>query len=289
MFRYVLALTLVASAAAKAARWAHATSGARALAPRLRPTAVTVLTAATLAVETIAAVLVAGPATRLGGALAAALAITFAALLATRRARGVRRMACGCFGGAHERPTLWLAGRALAVSALGTVVAFGWAADWNPGREALQVAAIVALSGAVAVLAALVVALYRQVGTLLLRIPAGTALELASEGPPLGRSAPPNPELWGTGTELVSFTAFGCRLCHDLAPGLRSLARGGIRLVTFEEGAEPRIFAAWRVPGAPYLVVLIEGVVAAKGLVNTLEQAEGLLHAAIARRERIGI
>ena len=36
-------------------------------------------------------------------------------------------------------------------------------------------------------------------------------------------------------------------------------------------------FAGWNVPGTPYVVHLEDGVVAAKGLVNTREQLDGLV------------
>ncbi len=33
----------------------------------------------------------------------------------------------------------------------------------------------------------------------------------------------------------------------------------------------------WEVPGTPFVVLVVDGTVAAKGLVNTLEELEGLV------------
>jgi hypothetical protein len=46
----------------------------------------------------------------------------------------------------------------------------------------------------------------------------------------------------------------------------------------YEEEA-PETFARWRVPGTPFAVHVVDGKVAAKGTVNTLEQLDSLLAA----------
>ena len=43
------------------------------------------------------------------------------------------------------------------------------------------------------------------------------------------------------------------------------------------EDEDPEAFAAFRVPGTPFVVFAVDGVVAGKGLVNTLEQIEELI------------
>jgi hypothetical protein len=51
------------------------------------------------------------------------------------------------------------------------------------------------------------------------------------------------------------------------------------------EHEEPAAVLRWNVPGSPFAVHLVDGVVAAKGLVNTLEQLDGLVATGRARRE----
>ena len=77
-----------------------------------------------------------------------------------------------------------------------------------------------------------------------------------------------------------------CRVCHELLPGVRALGRGGVSVVVVDEGEEPGTFTVWNVPGSPFAVHLVDGVVAAKGLVNTLEQLEGLVNLGLARSVR---
>ena len=50
-----------------------------------------------------------------------------------------------------------------------------------------------------------------------------------------------------------------------------------------EEELEEDAFSRWNVPGTPFVVHLVDGVVAAKGTVNTLEELEQLLDAGRAR------
>jgi hypothetical protein len=53
-----------------------------------------------------------------------------------------------------------------------------------------------------------------------------------------------------------------------------------------DEGENPQAFRRWNVPGSPFAVHLVDGVVTAKGLVNTLEQLEGLVEIGTARSVR---
>ena len=142
------------------------------------------------------------------------------------------------------------------------------------------------LAGAEVVLAGLVLALYRQVGVLTLRLGPGVALELAEEGPEVGADAPQLDGLARRGAELAVFFSADCRLCRSLAPGVRALAREGLPVhVVYEEEA-PEVFEGWRVPGTPFAVHVVDGIVAAKGTVNSLEQLDSLLAAGRARTGR---
>jgi len=236
-----------------------------------------------LAEVAAAVLLVVPPATRAGGALAALLGAGFTAWVARAGFRGTRRLRCGCFGGRREHP-LWLVlARAAAVLVAGLVVATDLLGGWEPSGLAVLAAAVAVLALAVAALVVLVLALYRQVGVLERRLGPRAALELPHEGPPLAAPPPPLAGLRGAGSELVVFASPGCRLCHELEPGLRALARDGHALVPVREDLAPADFARWGVPGTPFLVHVVDGVVAAKGLVNTLEQAEGLVATGRAR------
>jgi hypothetical protein len=153
-----------------------------------------------------------------------------------------------------------------------------------PGRDALVLVALAVLAAAVLVLGALVLALYRQVGVLTLRLGPRAALEVPEEGPAVGRPAPPLAGLERRGPELVAFLSEDCRLCRELAPSVRALAREGLAVRIVDEGEEPKVYERWNVPGSPFVVHLVDGVVGAKGLVNTLEQLDGLIAAGTARR-----
>ena len=89
--------------------------------------------------------------------------------------------------------------------------------------------------------------------------------------------------LHGRGAELVVFSSAGCRLCRQLAPGIAALARQGLAVRVVEEEQEEDVFKRWNVPGTPFVVHVLDGVVAAKGTVNTLEELETLLDAGKAR------
>jgi uncharacterized membrane protein YphA (DoxX/SURF4 family) len=212
---------------------------------------------------------------------AVALGILFCVALAAARARGIRRLECGCFG-AKERSIDFVLARALGFTALAGLAA---ARPSTPSRDAIVLIVVGLLALAVVVLAGLVLALYRQVGVLTLRVGPGVALELAEEGPAVGGDAPPLDGLTRLGSELAVFFSADCRLCRSLAPGVRALAREGLPVhVVYEEEA-PDTFEHWRVPGTPFAVHLVDGIVAAKGTVNTLEQLDGLLATGRGRTE----
>jgi uncharacterized membrane protein YphA (DoxX/SURF4 family) len=206
---------------------------------------------------------------------AVALGVVFVAALSYARARGIRRLDCGCFG-SKERSVEALLLRALGFTALAGLGTLAVEVS-TPPRDTLVVIALAALGVAVVVLGALVLALYRQVGVLTLRVGPGVALELGEEGPVLGEAAPGLDELAGTGPELAVFFSPGCRLCRQLAPAVRALSRDGLPVHVVYENEEPEAFERWAIPGTPFAVHVVDGIVAAKGTVNTLEQLEQLL------------
>jgi hypothetical protein len=271
--RIAVGLLLVGAAAAKVRRWRDvpdvlATYGIprRASAP---------LAIALVGAElTVGALLLVGAP---GGAVAAlGLGVVFVAALTQARLRGITRLRCGCFGGGVRRTTLILA-RAVVFTALAGVAAFGGEVDISPSSDSVILGALAVLALAVAALALLVLALYRQVGVLTLRLAPRVALELAEEGPAVGESAPALGRLARQGAELVVFFSPNCRLCRQLAPGVAALAREGLAVSIVEEQEEDDAFERWNVPGTPFAVHLVDGLVAAKGTVNTLEELDGLL------------
>src|SRR5215218_544358 len=199
--------------------------------------------------------------------VAIALGVLFTLALARARARGFRRLDCGCFGSKERRVEVLIV-RALAFTAAAGLAAFPLEVS-RPSAQALVVSALVILTVAVVALAALVLALYRQVGLLTLRVGPGVAPELASSGP-----------------ELAVFFSPGCRLCRQLAPGVRALGREGLAVHVVYENEAPETFERWAVPGTPFAVHIVDGVVMAKGTVNTLEQLEQLVSIGAERVER---
>lgn len=217
-----------------------------------------------------------------GAAYAAvALGIVFTLALVLAREHGVRRLECGCFG-ARERGIGVVLARAVGFTGLAALAA---AEPSTPSRDTAVLLALALLAVAVVLLGGLVLALYRQVGVLTLRLGPGVALELEEEGPGIADSAPELDGLARRGAELAVFFSADCRLCRSLAPGVAALVREGLPVhVVYEEEA-PDAFERWRVPGTPFAVHVVDGVVAAKGTVNSLEQLDGLLAAGRARTE----
>ncbi len=274
--RIIVAAVLAGAALAKVRdpRALVAAVGDHGVPPRLRPPVAVAL----VVVEAALAVLLLVPATaRAAGVGVAVLGLVFAGSLGAMRLRGRRRTGCGCFGGTRERPVALLVARALALAVAGALVATGALDRAWPPQEALVAAALAVLALAVGVLTVLVLALYRQVGVLEARLGPRAALELEEEGPPLGAPVPALEELRGRGSELVAFSSPGCRLCAQLVPALAAIEREGHDVHRVDEYERPSDFARFAVPGTPFVVHVIDGVVVAKGLVNTLEQIEELI------------
>jgi hypothetical protein len=281
--RFAVAVVLLAAAAAKvrARRELPELLGAYGVSGRLRAPGAVALVAAEAA---IAVLLLAGIAVDAAAFGALALGGVFTVAAASARLRGIDHIRCGCFG-ARERSTAFVLARAVAFTALAALAVAGTRLDLGlPARDTLVLVALAVLALAVAVLGLLVLALYRQVGVLSLRIAPRAALELAEEGPPVGAPAPALSGLGRRGSELVAFFSDDCRLCRELEPGIRALAREGIAVRVVSEGKEAGAFSRWNVPGSPFVVHVVDGVVAAKGLVNTLEQLDGLVAVGSARR-----
>lgn len=152
-----------------------------------------------------------------------------------------------------------------------------------------------------------VVVLFRQLGVLHLRFGPRGALGL-NEGPPL-RSEAPVAEVVdmrrrkhriggvGSATTLV-FVSPRCAICEDLVPAIRALHRAmpsGARLLVVSDGdeeasaayarqlssvpvvADPNVAQLYRVVETPFaLHIDPDGIVARKGVVNTLEQLESV-------------
>jgi uncharacterized membrane protein YphA (DoxX/SURF4 family) len=213
---------------------------------------------------------------------AVALGFVFLAALGWARVNGVERLRCGCFGASEGRTTHLLL-RAGGFTVLALVAAFGGGIDVSASSDTVVAVVLVLLSLAVVALTLLVFALYRQVGVLTLRIGPRVPFELAEEGPELGQSAPALDGLRGRRSEVVFFFSSTCRICRQLSAGVAALARQGLSVRVVEEEQEEDAFARWNVPGTPFVVHLIDGVVAAKGTVNTLEELELLLDTGRAR------
>jgi uncharacterized membrane protein YphA (DoxX/SURF4 family) len=213
---------------------------------------------------------------------AIALGLVFVGALGLARLRGVERLRCGCFG-ASEGKTTHLLLRAVGFTLVAILAASGAEIDVGGSSDTLIAVALVVLTAAVILLSLLVLALYRQVGVLTMRIGPRVPFELAEEGPEVGASAPPLEGLRGRRAEVVFFFSATCRLCRQLSPGVAALARQGLAVRVVEEEQEEDVFKRWNVPGTPFVVHVVDGVVAAKGTVNTLEELETLLDAGKAR------
>lgn len=148
----------------------------------------------------------------------------------------------------------------------------------------------------VLVLATVVVALARQVGTLHLRLGPRGALEVDAEGPALGEAPPAMPGIDDDGdrvlvggpgpTRVVLFSSPTCSICREVAPGIGAAASAaGLTPMVLHD---PDLERVYDVPGTPFVLIMDRsGVVRAKGTVNNLEQVEGLIDLALRRIEEV--
>jgi hypothetical protein len=271
--RIVLALVLGAAGLAKLGRGRRFDDvlAEHGIAPRLRTPLRVSLTVVELG---LAGLIATGAAGAAAGIAVAGLGGVFALFLLRARLRGRRRTTCGCFGGRRTANTLALTARALMLAGAGAVLAIGVPDLSAPSDGSWQPVAIAVLAGSVLMLTVALLALYRQVGVLSLRLGPRSALELEDEGPPIGQAAPMLPGLSRKGAELVAFVSLDCRMCLEILPGLRALERDGVPVRWLREDKDEQAFELWAVPGTPYVVHVIDGVVRAKGLVNSLEQID---------------
>jgi uncharacterized membrane protein YphA (DoxX/SURF4 family) len=223
---------------------------------------------------------------------AAGLMAIFAATVAGAIMRGRAGAPCACFG---ARSTIGWGHviRDLGLAACYAVVPLLPEASLSTD-EWLGLGLAVALLACGALTVA-VLALAREIGMLRLRLGPDSALEIADEGPPLGKPTAlierfnpgPDAEL-----ALAVFVSEGCHICHALEPAIASLGRDPlIALALFEELADADAWTDLRIPGSPYAVAIgLDGVALAKGSFNNLAQLESVLATAERRRgvEAIG-
>jgi hypothetical protein len=283
----VLGLVLLGSAGAKLAapvrtRAALATYGLRA--PRARALA----WSAAVAVEALlgAGVVLGSDAAAWA---AAGLMAAFAVLLARALRAGRAGQPCGCLGARSRVSTAALA-RTAALAAAFALLPLVPAAD--PSAEAwLAIGLGIALAAIVA-LAALLLALAREVGELRRALPPQLALEIEGEGPARGSRVAlierflPQPSVRFA---LAVFSSDGCPLCRALAPAVAALQRDPLLAVeTFDEHDDADVWRALAIPGSPYALVLaLDGTVLAQGTFNSARQLEALVATGEAREREL--
>ena len=235
----------------------------------------TVPTVALIVVETTLAVwLGSGFTPRLAGAAAAALMLAFAGHLAIARVRGARALPCNCFGAGRDRPAWLLISRALGLAALAGIVVL---APATPSRDTLLVAAASCWASPSRPWPCWSWRCTARSACWRCGSRLGTRSSWPRRGPELGVEAPQLDGLERSGEELVAFLGAGCRVCHDLEPSLRALAREGLPVRLVYDVEDDEAIERWGVPGTPFVVALGDGIAVAKGTVNTLEEIEGLL------------
>jgi hypothetical protein len=218
------------------------------------------------------------------GWAALGLLAVFSLALGLELATGSAPPACGCLvpGGGRPGP-LSLVRNAL-LGAVALAVALG--VDVRLG-DGFWLVSYVLLWAAVLGLALLVLALYRQVGVLHMRVAPTGAFEHDAESIPLGEPAPD-----GMAGSLVVFTSVTCPICAQIVHGLGALQSDHDVQVVHARDDDPLgadLHREFGVPGTPYAVYVDgEGLVRAKGAVNTLEQLEGLVLTG-RNREREGL
>lgn len=217
------------------------------------------------------------------GWAAAALLALFTAALVRELASGSAPPSCGCLPGMDSRPGPLTVLRNAVLAAAAVTAGAGLHLRLGEG---FWVITYVLLWAAVVALGALVLALYRQVGVLHLRLGPRGAFEHEGEGLPLGEPAPEGLE--GT---LVVFTSEACPICAQIVPGLRPLSSDHalpVEHARYEDEPGRRLHDWFMVPGTPYAVYVDnEGLVRAKGTVNTLEQLEGVVVTGRAREREL--
>ena len=193
------------------------------------------------------------------------------ALLAGRAGRP-----CACFG-ARSRLSRFSPLQGLLAGALAFALARHWLAGAPSGYQRwLGVGLTLSLTAIVA-LAAVVLALAREVGVLRLSMASQGALEIPDEGPRVGG--------------LAIFSSEGCPMCRRLEPAVNYVAADPLLAVRiFDEVADAPAWASAAIPGSPYAVALDSaGVALAKGTFNSLVQLESIIATARAREAGLAV
>jgi thiol-disulfide isomerase/thioredoxin len=211
---------------------------------------------------------------------AAGVMCGFALATAAAIRRGRAGAPCACFG-ARSRVSRRAVARDLALAAAFAGLPWAPAAPAISDTGWLAAGLLVALAGVLA-LGVATLALARELGQLRLRLGPQLALELADEGPPLGRALPliGRFELDGDAKlALAVFFSESCPLCRALEPALQWLASDPfVAMLAFDEHAEADVWRSLGIPGSPYALVLDRvGSVLAKGAFNSGGQLEGML------------
>ncbi len=216
-------------------------------------------------------------------ALFAAFALASTAALLAGRAGAP----CACFGaGSRLRRSSPVA--ALLAGGLAFALVRHWLGPPPSTYERWLSAGLTLSLAAVLALAAVVLALAREVGVLRLSIASQGALEIPDEGPRVGE-----PQVWadelparpGALLGLAIFSSEGCPMCRRLEPAVSYVAADPLLAVRiFDEVADAPTWASAAVPGSPYAVALdLAGVALAKGTFNSLPQLESIIATARAR------
>ena len=222
-------------------------------------------------------------------ALFAVFAIaTLGALLAGREG-----LPCACFG-SRSRLRWTSPLRSILVAALAAVAASGVLpaapSSYDRWLTVGLVAALIAMVG----LAAVVLALAREVGVLRLSIAGQGALEIPEEGPSVGDHqawAAALPVGRGELLALAIFSSEGCPVCRRVEPAISYVAADPLLAVgVFDEVAGAATWSAANIPGSPYAVALdASGVALAKGTFNNLTQLESIVATARARQPGLAV
>jgi hypothetical protein len=239
----------------------------------------------------VAGVLIAGVAWAAWAACGLFGFFALAASIALAGGRGGRP--CACFGATSRlRPAT--AAQSLLAALLALAVARGWLGGSPSHYERGLTVAVTASFALVAVLAAVVAALAREVGVLRLSLAGQGALEIPDEGPRVGER-----QAWarqlsvrpGTLLALAVFSSDGCPMCRQLEPAVAYVAADPLLSVrVFDEVADALTWSAAAVPGSPYAVALdAAGVALAKGTFNSLVQLEGIVATARARETELAL
>jgi hypothetical protein len=212
---------------------------------------------------------------------AAALMAVFGVAQGLALARGRRGAPCACFG---ARSTVGRAALARNAALAAAFVALPLLPRGSASTEAWLGLGLAVCALAIVGLAVAVLALAREVGVLRMALGPQQALEIPSEGPPLGAPAPellarldPGPR---ARLALAVFSSEGCRLCQAVAPSVAMLAReDDLAVAVLDEVRDADVWRAVDVPGSPYAIALEprDGTVLAKGTFNGLGQLESVL------------